>query len=483
VVRPNHELVSDGAHPSERCYLSPDQIPVDWTGINLQILAGARCSKPRCVRATFIVLAFASDNVAHYPKDPGGIRMKKSLRNSLLMAGLALMVTGCHTPMSTPAGRLAKGRPYMSPHTNVLPPAQMMMHPGPGVDGPGPGVFMTGSPVSADQMAPAPTSQIGFIGMDGMQINWDVAQAGAFDSEPLIFPGNYNFGQGAIYRLKLTRIPGHEGVELYPTLEVAPTTPRSEAFLAHNYVPFQLTAEDFSQVLSGNFVTKVIYLPDAEHQELALAGVETLVSTRLDPGLDPITEADRKGTILGIIRLGNKNLQAGGGAAGGGVIPAGHAGMLSDNNCGPCGNGAGGNGVHQYIAGMSAPAYGMPITGTPIGLPGPAHIPLGGPAGLQQHTMRNWTHMHIPGPTEKLTIDVRQKPGLSVPKPPSHVHIVEKNQPQRIPFVQPATDRVHMLPGEMPAMPGRPTLRGLHGAAADCETGNCEPGASSYESQ
>ena len=56
-------------------------------------------------------------------------------------------------------------------------------------------------------------------------------------------------------------------------------------------------------------MTKVIYLPDPEFQELALAGVETLVSTRLDPGVDPIVEADRRGAILAIVRLGNKDLQ------------------------------------------------------------------------------------------------------------------------------------------------------------------------------
>ena len=72
----------------------------------------------------------------------------------------------------------------------------------------------------------------------------------------------------------------------------------------------QFTEEDFDQVLSGNFVTKVIYLPDPEFQELALAGVETLVSTRLDPGVDPIAEADRRGSILAILRMGNKDLRS-----------------------------------------------------------------------------------------------------------------------------------------------------------------------------
>ena len=151
-----------------------------------------------------------------------------------------------------------------------------------------------------------PASQIGFIGPDGMQVHWDVTEFGGFDSEPLVTPGRYDFAQGAIYRLKLTDIPGQEGLELYPTLEVAPVTPRTDAFLAHNAIPFQLTDEDLDQVTSGNFVTKVVYLPDPEYQELAVAGVETLVSTRLDPGCDPVVEADRRGSILAIIRIGNQ---------------------------------------------------------------------------------------------------------------------------------------------------------------------------------
>lgn len=431
--------------------------------------------------------------------------MKVTLRYGMLLAGLATMAAGCAIPVNSPDPITSKIRPVHVPQVNVLPPAQMMMHPGPGVDGPGPGVFMTGIPVSEPGMlGPVPTSQIGFVGMDGMQVNWDVTAAGAFDSEPLVFPGNYNFPQGAIYRLKLTHIPGQEGVELYPTLEVAPTTPRSEAFLAHNYIPFQLTNEDFAQVLSGNFVTKVIYLPDAEHQELALAGVETLVSTRLDPGVDPIVEADRKGTILAIIRLGNKNLAApgGGGLAGAQVVPMGYNGAISGGyggyggagDCGPggcgpngCGPGAGGGGVAAYLAGVTAPSYGMPITGTPIGLPGPPHIPLGGPAGLQRHVIQNHTHMHIPGPVENFKIDVKQKPGLSYPKPPNHVHIVEKNYPQKVPFIQPLADRNYMLPGEMPPIPATGHhglgLHGLHGAGA-ADDANCPPGATStYDAQ
>ena len=122
-------------------------------------------------------------------------------------------------------------------------------------------------------------------------------------------PLRTNFQLAGLYRLKITHIPAHEGLELYPTVEVAPPTPRSHAFLAHNTVPVQWTVDDLNQIAAGNFVTKVIYLPDPKFQHLAVAGVETLVSTRLDPGLDPIVEADRRGSILAIVRTGNKDIE------------------------------------------------------------------------------------------------------------------------------------------------------------------------------
>ncbi len=349
------------------------------------------------------------------------------------------------------------------PLSHNIPPAEQIMHPGPGVDGPGPGVQMLGGGAGMLPMTGS-SSQVAFVGPEGMMIAWDVGAPGLFDSEPLVCPGRYNFPQAAIYRLKLTNIPGRAGVELYPTLEIAPVMPRTDAYLSHNAIPFQLTDEDFDQVLSGNFVTKVIYLPDAEFQELALAGVETLVSTRLDPGVDPIVEADRRGSIMAIIRLGNKDLEAPGGMGDGGG-----EGVLAGYNgpCGPCGPGGGGmanSATAQFVSGMTAPSYGMPITGTPIGLPGPPHIPLGGQAGLQKHVMRNHTFTCIPGPVEKVSIDVKQAPGFHYPKPASHAFITERAFSRPAIFGQPLSSK-HVLIGDSP-----------YGAYGDgsCTDGQCE---------
>ena len=329
-----------------------------------------------------------------------------------------------------------------APCNNTLPPANMVMHPGPGVDGPGPGVMTppTGAPM------PNATSQVAFVGPEGMSVTWDVTAPGSFDSQPLVCPGRYNFPQGAIYRMRVNNIPGRPGVELYPTLEVGPMLPRTDAFLAHNAIPVQFTEEDFDQVLSGNFVTKVIYLPDPEYQELALAGVETLVSTRLDPGVDPIVEADRRGAILAIARLGNKDLQVPNdqvqedgvatasyqcptGGDGAPVAPMG----VATGNPGPMPMG--------YIAGVTAPQYGSPMCGTPIGLPGPPSIPMGVPAGLQKHVIKNHTRVHMPKPTDKVVVNVKQKPGYSYPKPADHVRIVERTRSGAGLYRQPLSDR------------------------------------------
>ena len=359
-----------------------------------------------------------------------------------------------------------------TPVRHNLPPAQQLLEPGPGVGGPGPGVLGGADVMPAAAMGmgggmggmgamgggdgcvacaggagagagdpsmmgmgmgPAPAVQILFNRPEGMQVLYDVVGDGSFTSEPLYVPGRLEFPQGGIYRLKLTNIQGKEGVELYPTVEVANGSPRTGAYLAHNAIPVQFTTDDFEQVLSGNFVTKVIYLPDPEFQGDALVGVDVLVSNRIDPGLDPIIEADRRGAILAIVRLGNKDIELAGAGAGigaGGGMVMGPDGMMM-----PGGIPAS---LPGYVAGVTAPQYGMTYTGTPIGLPGPPHIPLGSPAGLKKHTISNHTKMHIPDPVDHMKIHVRQTPGQSYPQPASRAYIHEQNLHPGVPTGKPA---------------------------------------------
>ncbi len=373
--------------------------------------------------------------------------MNVRLTFTTLWMALTVALVGCAAPALN--HRVGKA--------HNLPPAQQLLEPGPGVGGPGPGVLPP-LPPPPMMAAPAQMVQILFAKPDAMQVRWDISGSGYFDSVPLVTPGRHNFPEGGIYRLKLTNIPGRVGVELYPTIEIGPTTPRSAAYLAHNAIPMQFTEEDFDQVLSGNFVTKVIYLPDPEFQELALAGVETLVSTRLDPGIDPIVEADRRGAIMAIIRLGNKDIEVPEFNGSAEVITAGYFnGPGGPVAMAPLPITGGGNVVPNYVAGVTSPHYGMPMSGTPIGLPGPPHIPFGSPAGLQRHTMKNHTQFHLPRPTEQVKIHVQQRPGFSYPKPPSHVFIQEQT-------IHPAPG-YHQPLGDMFQRPHPQSAHGPNGGA------------------
>ena len=160
---------------------------------------------------------------------------------------------------------------------------------------------------------PAQRTEVRFTGPNGMRVNWFGPTAdgkAGFGQQYLEAPGRYNFLQAAIYRLKLNDIPNRPGVELYPTLEVVPANAKTSTFLAHSAVPVTFTEEDFNQVAAGNYLVKVIYLPDPQFQDLAVTGTDEVISSRLEPGVDPIAEAHRRGSILLVVRLGNIDLEA-----------------------------------------------------------------------------------------------------------------------------------------------------------------------------
>jgi hypothetical protein len=194
---------------------------------------------------------------------------------------------------------------------------QATTHP-PGVGSPisgPPGAVAAVGALTGQMGAPqaAHRTEVRFVGPAGMQISWYSPQGagrGGFSGQFLEAPARYNFLQAAIYRLKISNIPNRAGLVLYPTLEVVPAKAKTATFLAHSAVPVSFTDEDFEQVANGNFVVKVIYLPDPQFQDLAAVGPDEVVSSRLEPGVDPIHEAQRRGSILLVVRLGNIDLEA-----------------------------------------------------------------------------------------------------------------------------------------------------------------------------
>jgi hypothetical protein len=185
----------------------------------------------------------------------------------------------------------------------------------PGIVPPGPPGAVAAVGALTGQPSPYGVSrtEVRFVGPGGMKISWYAPRPDGtpgFATQYLEAPARYNFLQASVYRLKLSDIPNRPGIDLYPTLEVVPCNLKTATFLAHSAVPISFTEEDFEQVAAGNFVVKVIYLPDPQFQDLAATGPDEVVSSRLEPGVDPILEAKRRGTILAIVRLGNIDLEA-----------------------------------------------------------------------------------------------------------------------------------------------------------------------------
>jgi hypothetical protein len=99
-----------------------------------------------------------------------------------------------------------------------------------------------------------------------MQVRWYVRGhdgRSSYSEPPLVAPARFNFRPGAAYRLKLSRIPGRPGLELYPTLAVPHAGPAARQFLAHSAVTLELTGEDFRRAAAGELVVRTVSLPGA----------------------------------------------------------------------------------------------------------------------------------------------------------------------------------------------------------------------------
>ncbi len=215
---------------------------------------------------------------------------------------------------------------------------------------------------AAQAAAPAPAiiaapkapefAQIVFKGPKGLTVQWDTTTIASFDSVPLVCddPGKpqlakQNFQTAKSYRLKLTNIPDYPETTLYPTMTINAVSPRTKAYLDHNALPIEFSLQDIQNIQAGNFVTKVVFLPSQQYQNLALAGgTSTVVSTQLPPGADPIVEAQNRGAILAVVQIGNKDL-----SVDGSYIAEANAAAISP--------------AQQFpISGVNAPAFGVPAS-------------------------------------------------------------------------------------------------------------------------
>lgn len=145
-----------------------------------------------------------------------------------------------------------------------------------------------------------------FISPAGAEVAWKTSD-NDYTSTPLTMPGDLTFKPGGTYRIRIKKLSGRHELTLYPQIHVYPIHPSAEQYVASNSIPILLSDEEIDLIESGTFVTKVYYRPDAKYRELIDAGVEGEVAVKLLPGQDPVAEADRRGIIIVVLRIGSRD--------------------------------------------------------------------------------------------------------------------------------------------------------------------------------
>jgi uncharacterized repeat protein (TIGR01451 family) len=111
---------------------------------------------------------------------------------------------------------------------------------------------------------------------------------------------------GHIYRLKITRIPGHPGTELYPTVEIVGRLYPPPGQETRFPIPVQIVLDDLEPAMAGALVTRVIYL---ENPRIAIAeqrGPDDQPFFDVGSGEDPLRAAEKFGRPMAIVRIGSR---------------------------------------------------------------------------------------------------------------------------------------------------------------------------------
>jgi hypothetical protein len=111
---------------------------------------------------------------------------------------------------------------------------------------------------------------------------------------------------GQVYRFKVGNIPGHEGEEVFPTIEVIDRLYPPPGQAARFPIPIALTAEELMYALDGRYVLRVIYLEDVATAPPIRdeRGEQRYIDVA--PGTDAMQAADRLGRPMAILRMGSR---------------------------------------------------------------------------------------------------------------------------------------------------------------------------------
>jgi hypothetical protein len=114
---------------------------------------------------------------------------------------------------------------------------------------------------------------------------------------------------GAVYRMKVTNIPGLEGVEVFPSIEVINRIYPPRGLEAKFAIPIHLSQREIEMATQGFFVTRVIYLEDPTNPIPIDEPIGRQRTLNIRYTEDPLHVADKLGRPVAILRIGSRSPQ------------------------------------------------------------------------------------------------------------------------------------------------------------------------------
>ena len=111
---------------------------------------------------------------------------------------------------------------------------------------------------------------------------------------------------GAVYRMKITNIPGLEGVEVFPSIEVINRIYPPRGLEAKFAIPIQLSLREIKMAVQGFYVTRVIYLEDPTNPIPVDEPIGRQRTLDISYTEDPLHVADKLGRPVAILRVGSR---------------------------------------------------------------------------------------------------------------------------------------------------------------------------------
>lgn len=154
-----------------------------------------------------------------------------------------------------------------------------------------------------DYQQPVRFNPVNFAGSKNFHFQISIASDSGFLPSPTRM---FALVPQRVYRFKITDIPLHDGEELYPTVEMINRTWPPAGKAIEFPVEIDLTKEDLELALTGNLVTKVIYLEDPDKANPVDTSKDFRLSETLFLGEDPVSTAEKFGPVMAIVRLGSR---------------------------------------------------------------------------------------------------------------------------------------------------------------------------------